>query len=788
MIYKSGLESVRAVLLGSAVLLACGASALAQESSGMEEIVVTAERHEQKILSVPASIQADTGEHLNAIGIKNITDLQFITPGYLPADGAGYTQIFIRGIGNSLFVGADPSVATYIDDVPRIYGSMPNQFIDVDRVEVLKGAQGGLYGRNATGGVVNIITRKPTTEAYEGNFEFSYGEHNTISTAGYVNIPVTDMVALSIAAQHNENDPYVKNIASKTPYSAADFSGTSPVWGPPAVQAALLNSGVAGLPGFGSKDQWGTHAKLLLQLNDDLKVTLAGDYFSQSDTSGSQIVNISPAYTQALLSGTLASLGFTPNLPPGFIQASGKFEASIGGPQAVLLHDWGGSATIVWNSPIADITSITAYRGQHTNFFSDLGAATAPLFGALVNNEKHYWYQEVRAVSTTDGPFHWLAGGTFLHDDFTGRTVFNEIGLINAPLVHSYDSVQNWTIYAQAGYDITPELNFTASIRYLEETNNALFVTPDTVTGALINAPPTPPPAPTTASSAQYAAIPSATLSYKLEDGTIYARWARGFKAGGINPVASPGAFIQSGAPLSDGSVFAPEKVDTYEIGWHQSLLDHAMQVTADFFYNDYSNLQVAAHANAEHPAIILAEVNAGSARTYGAEGTVAYHVLPPLTLGASAGYLNAQYVKFEILPNPVLQPFNLDGTTMLNSPKWQLSFVANLDQPIDDRFDLIANVVETHVTKVLFGQSGLPCSGGAQPPACLPDAEGPAYWLTNLRLGIKTSNDKYQLAFYATNLFNEPYYTYGSSSAAAGSLGSWGTPRVVGGEFLAKF
>src|SRR5579859_475567 len=117
MICKSGLGNIRLALLGSAVMLAYGVPALAQDSNGMEEIVVTAQRHEQKLLSVPISIQADTGEHLNAIGIKNLTDLQMITPGYLPADGAGYTQIFIRGIGNSLFVGADPSVATYIDDV-----------------------------------------------------------------------------------------------------------------------------------------------------------------------------------------------------------------------------------------------------------------------------------------------------------------------------------------------------------------------------------------------------------------------------------------------------------------------------------------------------------------------------------------------------------------------------------------------------------------------------------------------------------------------------------------------
>src|SRR5262249_16149564 len=138
------------------VLTAPAAFAQQSDSGGIAEIVVTAQRQEQGILAVSDSVQALGGEQLQDSGIRDLSSLQFVVPGYLPTTGSGYTQIFIRGVGNSVFVGADPSVATYIDDVPRIYGSMVNQLIDVERVEVLKGAQGGLYGRNATGGVVNI--------------------------------------------------------------------------------------------------------------------------------------------------------------------------------------------------------------------------------------------------------------------------------------------------------------------------------------------------------------------------------------------------------------------------------------------------------------------------------------------------------------------------------------------------------------------------------------------------------------------------------------------------------
>src|SRR5579859_7243892 len=151
--------------------------ALAQQSDsgGLQEIVVTAQRQEQSVLSVSDSVQALAGQQLQDVGIHDLTNLQFVVPGYLPTMGSGYTQIFIRGIGNSVFVGADPSVATYIDDVPRIYGSMVNQLIDVDRVEVLKGAQGGLYGRNATGGVVNVVTRQPQTNTLTATGLIDYG-------------------------------------------------------------------------------------------------------------------------------------------------------------------------------------------------------------------------------------------------------------------------------------------------------------------------------------------------------------------------------------------------------------------------------------------------------------------------------------------------------------------------------------------------------------------------------------------------------------------------------------
>lgn len=175
-------------------------TASSQDNEGLQEIVVTAQRRAQSILSVPMSIQAVTGDQLLNTGLTEVRDLAYTTPGLTVDYSAGYSQIYIRGVGNAIFVGADPSVATFIDDVPRIYGSLVQNFVDVDRVEVLKGAQGGLYGRNATGGVVNIITRQPNTDTLEGNALVDYGEKNTFRAAAFVNVPMGDKLAAHSSA------------------------------------------------------------------------------------------------------------------------------------------------------------------------------------------------------------------------------------------------------------------------------------------------------------------------------------------------------------------------------------------------------------------------------------------------------------------------------------------------------------------------------------------------------------------------------------------------------------
>jgi len=759
------LGSALAIPVSAQVAPAGTSNSNSTPTDSLEEIQVTAQRRSEGLLSVPQSITAATGEQLNDMGIHDMTDLELITPGMNVSDSSGYTQVYIRGIGNSIFVGADPSVATFIDDVPRIYGSMVNNLIDVDRVEILKGAQGGLYGRNASGGVINVVTYQPSTTDFKADASLGYGSYESFETKAYFNFPINEDIALSVAGERIKHNAYISNPIPDEPYSAANFPGGSRI-GTAAQTAAFLNSGVDP-SGLDDGDFYAYDTKLLVKPTDNFKITFAGDYSEKQDSDGNQLVNVSPAVTQQSLVGFLQSdAGATPNLPPGFLKGNlPKFQTSINQPGFVDLKDFGVSATAVANLPGVDVTSISAYRGQHTEFLTDLGAASVPLLGTNVDNVKHYTYEELRGVSTNDGPFHLIGGASYLTSHYTGTTDLNILAplIVDVPTAYAIDFVKNYSVYVQPQYDFTNELSLTVSGRFIKDINTAEFPRSE---------------APNTETLAQQKWLPSATLSYKLsQGGNVYIRAAEGFKSGGVNPVAPPNAFTD---PATQGGIFKGETVYTYETGVRMPFLDNKIQATGALFYNQYQNLQTAAHANAENAAIIEAIVNAGSARSYGVEGTLNWRVTTPITIGVAADYLNARYKTFENTDPSVLTVFNLSGSRLPNAPEWQGSVTGAYDQPISQSLRFVANAVVSYTSGVIWDYSGL--------PGVLPNAGQAAWTLVNARVGIRTTNDRYGASVYVNNLFNTGYTTYGSSAAATGTILTLGNPRIAGVELTAKF
>jgi iron complex outermembrane receptor protein len=268
--------------------------------------------------------------------------------------------------------------------------------------------------------------------------------------------------------------------------------------------------------------------------------------------------------------------------------------------------------------------------------------------------------------------------------------------------------------------------------------------------------------------------LPSATLSYALDGGgNVYLRYAKGFKAGGVNPIVPPSEF-----PNNLGKIFGPEEVNTYEVGYKDELLDHKVQVTSAVFYNDYTGLQYTTAGNTQNPQLIEAILNAGTAETYGAEGSVAWRVARPLTLTANAAYLEARYRSFSNSDGAVLSTFNFDGYRMINAPRWQMAFTAALDQPLTGNLNLTGTWQTAYTSDVVTEYTTYPG---------IPNGAIPQYWLTNVRIGVKTSDDRYQFSIYANNVMDRAYYTFASISGLGGNA-LWGNPRIVGGEVQVKF
>jgi len=779
-------------------------------SGGLGDIVVTAQRRAQNLLTVPLSISASTGQQLQNQGIKEITSLQFTTPGFLPQNGVGYVQVYIRGIGNNQFVGTGPSVTTYIDDVPRIFSSQVNSFADVERVEVLKGAQGGLYGYNSTGGVINIITRQPGNK-FAADATVSYGTRGTFDGKVYVNVPLSNHIAWNFSVTRESHPPYIKNTTrDKNPYTASMFPTDTVIHGTHYTAqeaAALFNSGINPPKGLGNQNFWAADSKLRLQPTDNLTITLAGDWSHKNDNEGDQWVLTSPpAASQAFLTGIFLPFvaginsGFggsssgtptVPNgigpfgggcvngfvcLPPGFVQngRKGKWTLAASVPAFATLKDYGGSGKIDWTLPGVTLTSITAYREQQTHYENDSGTDNVPFVVPIVLNSKWYLYQELRAVSTGSGPFHFIAGGTYLREHVHYFTVIKDfnLSLFAGPDTISNHNNHNWSVYAQVGYDLTDNLNLTVSGRYVSLKDAAVFSSP-------LPNPADPFPAPTTALQKNTKFLPSATLSYKTNGGVIYARYAKGFKEGGVNPVVPPSSFVsQTDGHISPGFVFGPEQVDTYEVGARGKLFGNKLQFTSAAFYNKYKGLQATAGGDSSHSAIIEAIINAGTAETYGVEGSINWRPIPVLTLGVNAGWLHAKYLHFGLSDTSTgLAPFDSSHQQMLFAPKLQAGFTADLDQPISDNLRLESSVLVSHISKVIQSLAD----------ASQPAVSQPGYWLANMRVGVRTNNNHVGVYLFVNNIFDKYYTTFGSSGALGRSQVE-GDPRIIGGEVQLKF
>ncbi len=655
-------ESSVARLLASAMLVAATPSLAAEAvavaapapasaaapGDGLQDIVVTATRSSQSLSKIAASVTAISADQLGAGGIKDIGSLASAVPNLSVGDQFGVNRTFIRGIGlTSIDLGADGAVAFLEDGVliPRPAAQLSG-FYDIERVEVLRGPQGTLYGRGATAGAINLITRKPT-ENTEGYARASYGNYNALTLEGGVGgALVADKILVRISGKYDRHDGYGKN----------QFTGQD----------------------VDNRNAWAIRGSVLLKASEDLDLLVSAEHFNEDDNNYAfhyfgPTVKPENALGSILGGDTIVTRAARLGIPVNYRDIYSDQEATN------RRHGTSVTGTIEWRPGDWNIKSITGYRDFTRFNRDDLDASNVWMFGQNNYDEKSRSFsQEVVATRKSD-KLDLLFGASYFHETLDGsvRVPLVNLGILfglPADFFNSQNYLQTGTVtinaygaYAQGTYAVTDKLKVTAGARYSYEKRQGVgsfqflgFV-------------------PTDKEKGWGAVTPTFSINYQADDATLlYASVTRGFKSGVIN-VGSQNAVIN------------PEYAWGYEAGIKTSALDGRLAGSLAAFYIDYTNLQVG-FVGADS---VVTTVNAASARNYGVELELRARPAPNWNINLFGTYLNAKYKDF--ITGDYRQGFalvNLKGNRLSNAPEFSLRAGTDYDIPIGDaKLNLRADV-----------------------------------------------------------------------------------------------
>jgi len=620
-------------------------------SSTLEEVVVTAQKREESIQDVGIAITAFSGKQLNAYNITKSTDIAAFTPGVsLTGVSGGQTQQFtMRGVTQSDFFDlAEGPNAVYIDEA-YLAGAQSQLFAqyDMNRVEILKGPQGTLFGRNATGGLVHYITNKPTEE-FEAYGDISYGRFDTVRFEGAVSGALSDTVKARVSAFYRNHNAIYDNVYDPAIHSpsANGFNPdiiTTPLTAGPPVTVPLSGSSV-GQDDLWTDDQFGVRGQLLVKLNDDVEIHLRADYAEQEPSSGpwqskatvgevdamGRLVNTkfsngatNPNSCEQLVPGTTTCAPGSPfdldvlnNTRPspnsdffGYTDpdGSGRKIATDHAASDFDSHEvLNIGATLKWDIDWATLVSVTSYSEQDKRQTLDVDSGPAPQFTVNNFSEIEWFSQELRLEGEADR-YRWIMGAYYLDiDGIAAQNLADVLGGLNpfgasvsttTFLDASLDAdleTESYSFFGQIDYDLTERLTLSVGLRGIQEekdfvyTSNLFINTDDTSIQSLRtgDVPIGSFLADHTESTDDFLWSGKVGLEYAYSDDTLfYFTMNRGVKAGSCNaPLLS---FI-----TPEQSCYDEEVLHAYEVGFKTSLMDGRARLNATAYYYDYSDYQ----------------------------------------------------------------------------------------------------------------------------------------------------------------------------------------------------
>jgi iron complex outermembrane receptor protein len=595
---------MRRFLAGAGVALFVVAAAidtaLAQTADpggfGLQEIIVTAQKRPENVDTVPIAVSVLTNQQLVQSGVYSTQQLEWATPGLVFGNTNGYAQPYIRGIGTDLITpGQDSPVGMYLDGVYLPFtSSLLQEFGDISRVEVLKGPQGTLYGRNTTAGAINIITREPQ-QTFTAEAGVSGGNDGYVKITTYVTGGLTDQLSANFASEYTVHNGFVN----------------------------VLNDGDR----LDNLNQLGLRSKFKYQINDGWDVILGGDYLEKTDSSDT-------VYT--------ALVGSDMPLPPGVgpaFRAYNTYTDLDPAPHRTAT-DFGFNLTVHGHLSWADFTAISGFRDDRLVSNSDGDGTSLPLYAYQAYEGEQQFTQELQLTSSGSSALQWI-GGLYLLDAnaFEGPVnVWSGVPITAAANVAVLDGatrIDSYAGYGQASYELPYGFKLIAGLRSSDE-QRRLTTQTDYGTDLLnpaVRAAMHDPPVDT--SKRWTSTKPKATLQWEQSAQLLYVTYSTGFKAGSYN-LLSPNV----PGPLD------PENIWAYEVGGKHDLpfLNHAHLDWA-LFYNHYSNIQVAVQDAATGG--VDASQNAASSINKGVDLDLAVPIVRNLTASVGMEYLDARYESY---------------------------------------------------------------------------------------------------------------------------------------------
>lgn len=691
----------------------------ADDMVGASDIIVTAQKRQESAQKVPISLTAVGAQTITELKIANVTDIASVTSGVNYQPSATGVSPYIRGFGiNSGLLGNEPPVTTYVDGVyiPSTSSAI-FALSNVERIEVLKGPQGTLYGRNAAAGAVNIVTRTPEQQT-SVDVSIGYANYNTISGSLYATTGLTDNLAVDIAAAgSHQNDGWGRNL-----YNGHD---------------AFLSNNI------------NVRSKLFWTPTDTTTITLQGDYDRTRADPGIALIAIP---------GTLA---------PGFagFPAGGYYDTNDFYDQYRITKQGGGSLRIEQDLPWASITSITSLRSLRTHAIENGTGTPLQVLTYDFNGFQKTFTQELNIQSLPSSNVKWIAGLYYFkdkagYDPFIQEGTFTRLGATGQILYYGTQKATSYSGYGQVTVPLLDDkLNVTLGLRYTDDTHRLAESYSQTLTSAGVLSDPifanSPTPKDNKGAFTYKASIdysPTSTLMF-------YGSYNRGFKSGYYNIVSN----AASAAPPVQA-----EYIDAYEVGIKSQIFDRKVMLNIAGFYYDVTNLQV----KYVGPGGIPVLGNAAAARNKGLDASLDVQLTPQLQLTANVTYADFKYKSYMATFNNynggVLGSAYIgdaSGNRVIFAEPWSGNIGAryHTDTAIGGVF---ANVNMSFHSTAYFDAQNL-------------QRRAP-YQLLNATVGWTSSDRTWGIDIWGRNLTGEKYSNYGAYTSVSGAY-SPGAPLTYG-------